>query len=79
MVNRRKVSAEEVENPDCMGLDHFGCSQPWMGKANVVHKEKDMNYHMEKASPSTRIADVLCGGVIYSSFLKNNQHRPEER
>lgn len=44
----------------------------------MVGKEKDMNYHMEKLSPSVRIADVLCSGAIYSPFLETNQREPEE-
>lgn len=42
-------------------------------------KEKDMNYHMEKLSPSTRIADVVCSGAIYSPFLEMNHRGPEKR
>lgn len=46
---------------------------------SVVGKEKSMNYHMEKPSPSMRIANVLFSGVIYSSFLENSPHGTEER
>lgn len=35
MVSGRKVAAEEVENPSCMGLDPSRCIQPGMAKANA--------------------------------------------
>lgn len=44
----------------------------------MVGEEQGRNYHVEKPSPSTGIADVFCSDGIYFPFFEIDQHGPEE-